>query len=47
MQLLCFFKWFACIRLGGVALVQVDLAGVQGDLFVVFRVLVWCFAFFA
>jgi hypothetical protein len=30
-------KWFACIRLGGVALVQGDLASVQGELFVVFE----------
>jgi hypothetical protein len=32
MQLLCFFKWFACIHPGGVALVQGELACVQGEL---------------
>jgi hypothetical protein len=32
-----FFKWFACIRPGGVALVQGELAYVQGELFVVFE----------
>ena len=37
MQLLCFVKWFACIRPGGVALVQGELACVQGELFVVFE----------
>jgi hypothetical protein len=31
-----FFKWFACIRPGGVALVHGELACVQGELFVVF-----------
>jgi hypothetical protein len=35
-----FFKWFACIHPGGVALVQGELACVQGELFMVFRVLV-------
>jgi hypothetical protein len=30
-------KWFACIRPGGVALVQGELAFVQGDLFVAFE----------
>jgi hypothetical protein len=42
-----FFKWFACIRPGGVALVQGELACVQGELFVVVRALVWWFALFA
>jgi hypothetical protein len=32
-----FARWFACIRLGGVALVQGELACVQGLLFVVFE----------
>jgi hypothetical protein len=32
-----FIKWFACIRPGGVALVQGELACVQGELFVVFE----------
>jgi hypothetical protein len=32
-----FFKWFACIRQGGVALVQGELACVQGELFVAFE----------
>jgi hypothetical protein len=32
-----FVKWFACIRPGGVALVQGELACVQGELFVVFE----------
>jgi hypothetical protein len=32
-----FARWFACIRPGGVALVQGDLACVQGELFVVFE----------
>jgi hypothetical protein len=32
---------------GGVALVQGELACVQGELFVVFRALVWWFALFA
>jgi hypothetical protein len=32
-----FVKWFACIRLGGVALVHGELACVQGELFVVFE----------
>jgi hypothetical protein len=42
------FKWcFACIRPGGGALVQGELACVQGELFVVFRALVWWFALFA
>jgi hypothetical protein len=31
------FRWFACIRPGGVALVQGELACVQGELFVVFE----------
>jgi hypothetical protein len=31
MQLLGFMRWFACIHLGGVALVQGDLACVQGS----------------
>jgi hypothetical protein len=35
LQLLCFMKWFTCIRPGGVALVQGELACVQGELFVV------------
>jgi hypothetical protein len=47
LQMPC-FKWcFACIHPGGVALVQGELACVQGELFVVFRVLVWWFALFA
>jgi hypothetical protein len=37
MQLLCFMRWFACIRLGGVALVQGEFACVKGELFVVFE----------
>jgi hypothetical protein len=37
MQLLCFMRWFACIRPGGVALVQGKLACVQGELVVVFE----------
>jgi hypothetical protein len=41
------FKWFACIRPGGVALVQSELACVQGELFVVFRALFRWFALFA
>jgi hypothetical protein len=32
-----FVRWFACIRLGGVALVQGELACMQGELFVVFE----------
>jgi hypothetical protein len=32
-----FAKWFACIRPGGVALIQGELACVQGELFVVFE----------
>jgi hypothetical protein len=32
-----FIKWFACIYPGGVALVQGELACVQGELFVVFK----------
>jgi hypothetical protein len=32
-----FVKWFACIRPGLVALVQGELAYVQGELFVVFE----------
>jgi hypothetical protein len=36
-QLLCFATWFACIRPGGVALVQGEFACVQGELFVVFE----------
>jgi hypothetical protein len=39
--------WFACFYPGGVALVQGELACVQGELFVVFRALVWWFALFA
>jgi hypothetical protein len=49
LQLLC-FKWcFACIRPRGVALVQGELACVQGVLFVdsFFLALVWWFALFA
>jgi hypothetical protein len=38
MQLLGFMWWFACIRPGGVALVQGELACVQGELFVVFEI---------
>jgi hypothetical protein len=36
-HLLCFVKWFACIRPGGVPLVLGELACVQGELFVVFK----------
>jgi hypothetical protein len=36
-QLLSFVKRFACIRPGGVALVQGELACVKGELFVVFE----------
>jgi hypothetical protein len=32
-----FVLWFACIRLGEVALVQGELACVQGELFVIFK----------
>jgi hypothetical protein len=32
-----FFKWFACIRPGGVAVVQGELACVQGEFFVFFE----------
>jgi hypothetical protein len=32
-----FVKWFACIRPRGVALVQGELACVQGELYVVFE----------
>jgi hypothetical protein len=32
-----FVKWFACIRLGGVSLVQGELVCVHGELFVVFK----------
>jgi hypothetical protein len=35
-----FFKWFACIHPGGVALVHGELACVQVELFVVFEL--WC-----
>jgi hypothetical protein len=42
-----FFKWFACIHPGGVALVQGKLPCVQGELFVVFRALLWWSALFA
>jgi hypothetical protein len=37
MKLLYFMRWFTCIRPGGVALVQVELACVQGEFFVVFE----------
>jgi hypothetical protein len=37
--------WFACIRLGGVALVQGELACVQGELVVVFEL--WFGALFS
>jgi hypothetical protein len=47
MQQLCFLQVVACIRPGGVALVQGELACVQEELFVVFRVLVWLFVPFA
>jgi hypothetical protein len=39
MQLLSFMRWFACIRPGGVALVQGELSCVQWELFVVFELL--------
>jgi hypothetical protein len=39
--------WFACIRPGGVALFQGELACVHGELFVVFRALDWWFVLFA
>jgi hypothetical protein len=43
-----YFKWcLACIRPGGVALVQGELACVQGELNVVFWALVWWFALFS
>jgi hypothetical protein len=35
-----FIKWFACIHPGAVALVQGELACLQGELFVVFEL--WC-----
>jgi hypothetical protein len=41
------FKWFACIHPGWGALVQGELACVQGELFVVFRVMFRGFALFA
>jgi hypothetical protein len=42
------FKWcLACFRPGGGALVQEELACVQGELFVVVRALIWWFALFA
>jgi hypothetical protein len=41
------FSWFACIRPGGGALVQGELACVQGELFVFFRALFRWFALFA
>jgi hypothetical protein len=47
LKLLCFMWCFACIHLGGVALVQGELAGVQGELFVVFWALVCWFTLFA
>ena len=37
LQLSCFMWFLACIRPGGVALVQGELACVQGELFVVFE----------
>jgi hypothetical protein len=40
-QLLCFARWFTCIRPEGVALVQGELACVQGELLVVSRALDW------
>jgi hypothetical protein len=46
-QLLFFALWFACIHLGGVALVQGELACVQGGALCVFRALVWWFVLFA
>jgi hypothetical protein len=39
--------WFASIRPGGVALVQGELACVQGELFVVFKFRFGGFALFA
>jgi hypothetical protein len=36
MQLLGFMRWFACIRPGGVALVQGELAFVVSELWLVF-----------
>jgi hypothetical protein len=50
LRLSCFqvvFNWFACIRPREVALVQGELACVQGELFVVVRALVWWFALFS
>jgi hypothetical protein len=41
------FKWFACIRPGGGALFQGEIACVQGELFVVIRALFRWFALFA
>jgi hypothetical protein len=46
LQLPC-FMWFACIRPGGVALVQGELTCVQGELFVVVPALVRWFALFS
>jgi hypothetical protein len=47
LQLPC-FKWcLACFRPGGGALVQGELACVQGELFVVVRALIRWFALFA
>jgi hypothetical protein len=46
-QLLCFATWFACIRPGGVALVQGELACVQGGALCGFRALDWWFVLFA
>jgi hypothetical protein len=44
---LVFFKWFACIRPGGVALVYGELACVQGGALSGFRALVWWFVLFS
>jgi hypothetical protein len=41
-QLFYFVKMFACIRLGGVALVQGELACVWWELFLVFEVWIGC-----
>jgi hypothetical protein len=47
LQLPCFRVGFACIRPGGVALVQEELACVHGELFMVCRTLFWWFVLFA
>jgi hypothetical protein len=46
-KLLCLLKWFVCIRLRGVAMVQGELACVQWELFVVFELCIGGFLLFA